>query len=712
MKDKKSKLPLWQERLEKNLSAYADALARMDDREKQYKGNRTLRPMVELDTGPDGRLQETPHVWNITAENIESEIDSSIPSCKATPQRAEDRELGQMIEAMIRDEIDRLPMEKINDRAERSCKIQGGVLYAVEWDMSKKTHTTVGENSITVLHPKRFIPQNGVEEIEDMDYLFLRLPQTKGGVKRRYGVDVEDEEEAEPGLRGFGDAAEDMVTLEIALHRNEDGGIGRIAWVNDTVCEDLKDFQSRQQKRCKKCGQTMADSAWRMMTPTQDGSYPENGERRRARRDECAYCGSRSWETQSEDGRWMSIDELRQKGVREDVLLRLQSGLGYGAVTMDLNEIATAPVGPGNDMGGMTGAAVPSQSPAATALPGGEPLETAATALPVGATPFGMQETGALQVWVPYYKPNVYPIVLQRNVTEFGSFLGESDCDKLKDQQNTVNRLHKKMVDRTIKMGTRIAMPDDTKLKMDPRDNELWYMPASSLAQVQQYDFTGDLEWVFAYLQHVYEESRRILGITDSFQGRQDTTATSGKAKEFAAAQSAGRLESKRVLKKTAWAEIYERLFKNRLAYCEEQRPMRQTDERGNVTYQQWNSWRFLEVDEAGELWWNDQFRFQCDNASGLASNREAMWQEVTAHFQSGAFGNPGEIDTLLLYWRMMEEHSFPGAATIRALLEERKQELMAQQQMQMQMQQQQAAAEQQLRQQELAMKLAGRGAQ
>ena len=185
MKKKHDDLLRWQDRLEKNLSAYSGELDKMDQREKQYRGDRELRPMVPLDMDPQGRRLEAPHVWNITAENIESEIDSAIPTCKVTPQRAADLELGQMIEAMLRDESDRLPLEKINDRAERTCKIQGGVFYQVEWDMSQRTHGTVGENSVTVLHPRRLVPQNGVEEIEDMDYLFLRIPQTKGGVKRR-----------------------------------------------------------------------------------------------------------------------------------------------------------------------------------------------------------------------------------------------------------------------------------------------------------------------------------------------------------------------------------------------------------------------------------------------------------------------------------------------------------------------------------------------
>ena len=64
------------------------------------------------------------------------------------------------------------------------------------------------------------------------------------------------------------------------------------------------------------------------------------------------------------------------------------------------------------------------------------------------------------------------------------------------------------------------------------------------MALIGCYDFKGDLQYELLYLANVYEEARQILGITDSFQGRQDSTATSGKAKEFSAAQAAGRLEN------------------------------------------------------------------------------------------------------------------------------------------------------------------------
>lgn len=77
-----------------------------------------------------------------------------------------------------------------------------------------------------------------------------------------------------------------------------------------------------------------------------------------------------------------------------------------------------------------------------------------------------------------------------------------------------------------------------------------------------------------AYLAQIYEEARQVIGITDSFQGRKDTTATSGTAKEFSAAQAAGRLESKRVMKDAAYAALFEAMFKFKLAYADEPRPV------------------------------------------------------------------------------------------------------------------------------------------
>ena len=260
--------------------------------------------------------------------------------------------------------------------------------------------------------------------------------------------------------------------------------------------------------------------------------------------------------------------------------------------------------------------------------------------------------------------------------------------------------MEQKIIDRLVKAGTRITLPDRPELRMDPEDGERWFLPSpADTASIGVYNFSGSLEYEMAYLAQVYEEARQILGITDSFQGRADTTAKSGRAKEFAAAQSAGRLESKRMMKNAAYADLFRLMFQFALAYSDAPRPVIYKNFEGDTVYSEFNRYDFLEQDEAGNWVWNDQFLFSCDSAAPLANNREALWQETRQNLQSGAFGDPAATDTLILFWSKMEELHYPGAAATRKFLEER----MAREQQAM-MQQQAMMAQQQMLAQQAAM--------
>ena len=683
MKDNSRKeLAKWQERLDRNMSAYGAELLKMDEREAQYNGDRTLRPTTSNDKLKDGRKRTTAHVWNITAENIDAIVDSTIPMPKVIPLWKKDEALARKIENMLRNEIERLKIEGINDRAERTAKKQGGVGLLVEWDASKRTHTTVGENVLSVLHPKKIIPQVGMEETDEMDYYFVRVPMTREAVKRRYGVEVENEQEEAPELRPEGDA-EDMVTVNIAVYRNENGGIGRFAWVGDTVCEDLKDCNARRLRRCKKCGMTETDAFMLDKPLAPDGNVPEGAEKRKPRKDECSFCGSRTWEYKEEEFREVELSDLKRLGVRDSVIARL-SAMNAGSYEMPAvgwAEIATDALRPSNDMEGMEHIAT-------------DALRHSNDMAEMGAWGAGFAQTGT-KVMVPYYKPELFPLVLMRNVTAENRFLGESDCDKIRDQQNTINRMEQKILDKTVKAGTRVSCPADTHIRIDAEDGV--FMPVSNmtdLALLKQFDFSGDITNEITIMTQAYNEAQRVIGVTESFLGRKDTTATSGKAKEFAASQTVGRLESRRVLKKQAWADVFERMFKNMIAYADERRPVHYQDEKGQTEYEEFIPYEFLDVDDAGELYWNTQFLFACDDASGLAANRQAMWQECTAHLQAGAYGNPTDVNTLIIYWTKMEELHYPGAGNTKKLLEEQRQAQMQQQALMLQMQQAQQAGQ------------------
>ena len=56
-------------------------------------------------------------------------------------------------------------------------------------------------------------------------------------------------------------------------------------------------------------------------------------------------------------------------------------------------------------------------------------------------------------------------------------------------------------------------------------------------------------------------------------------------------------------------------------------------------------------------------------------------------NLQSGAFGDPANIETLILFWNKMEELHYPGAGATRKFLEERREAQAAQASMMQQMQ-------------------------
>ena len=256
-KEKNEKLRLWQQRLSHSETAYQKQLNKMDGREKQYLGDRVLRPLTENDTSKCGK-KETPHVRNITAELIEAQVSSDIPQPKVTARRKEDEPLAKIIEDMLRNELDRLPMEYINDMQERTVPIQGGSFYHVEWDNRQRTHNTTGEVAVAARHPKQVIPQEGVyTALEDMDYIILRLPTTKERVKAVYGVDISDEGEELPELRGQrrgvpGGRDGDHVR---GLCPQRQGRDQQIRLGPGHELEDLEDYQARRLRRCRQCGE-------------------------------------------------------------------------------------------------------------------------------------------------------------------------------------------------------------------------------------------------------------------------------------------------------------------------------------------------------------------------------------------------------------------------------------------------------------------------
>lgn len=116
-----AKLRFWQDRLKAAEIANSAAAAGFDEREALFRGSRETRPCTEGD-----KEKDTYHVRNLVAELIESEVDTNIPKPKVVAKYKEDRPLAEIIENMLRNELERLRFAEINDMLERTVPIQGG----------------------------------------------------------------------------------------------------------------------------------------------------------------------------------------------------------------------------------------------------------------------------------------------------------------------------------------------------------------------------------------------------------------------------------------------------------------------------------------------------------------------------------------------------------------------------------------------------------
>ena len=154
-------------------------------------------------------------------------------------------------------------------------------------------------------------------------------------------------------------------------------------------------------------------------------------------------------------------------------------------------------------------------------------------------------------------------------------------------------------------------------------DGERWFLDSpADKAMIDVYQFSGDLQYELTYLATVYEEARQVLGITDSFQGRTDPTATSGKAKGVFRRTGGGAL-GEQADHEAGGIRPAVRADVQVLAGVLGRAPAHQLQgQRGNTVFEEISRYDFLKQDEDGQFYWDDQFLFSCDTSAPLASNR------------------------------------------------------------------------------------------
>lgn len=569
---------------------------------------------------------------NITYELIESQFSSYLPSTAVTPEVYSERNdrNAKSIERLLKNKRNQLPFEKMNDIDERYSPIYGGSIWLVEWDNSIKTHNTVGDVKITCWSPSHFVGQPCIYDIDDMEYCFITFETTKEDLVRKYGVpiDVADDTESENGGE-----TDETATVNVCYYKNDEDKICQYIWSGDTELQDIEDYYSRKVFVCKNCG----------------------------RRKELCTCDKPDYELQDDEYEELDHDIVLSDG---SVIPAASPVMKDGQVVMEESQQQAVLEDGSVAMDEINGIMIPATVP--------------------------VQVPKLERTKLPYYTPSKFPIIIRKNTSQEDSLFGQSDCEFIRPQQQAINKIESRILEKLMNAGVYPTAPEDY---IGQFDNGL-YKNVIKVGQGNyklfgRIDLQVDLTQDISQSERLYQQSKRIMGITDSYQGQADSTAQSGKAKQIQVNQSAGRLDSKRKMKNAAYAEIDEVIFLYYLAYADEPRAMSYVDSMGRLQNAQFNRYDFIERDENGEYYYNTQYLFGTDPTGDVEQSRETIWSENRLNFQNGCYGNPQQLETLLIFWQQMERHHYPDARDmverIRGIIEAQREQL-----------EQQLAAEQQ----------------
>lgn len=500
-------------------------------------------------------------------ELIESQVDTSIPLSKVTPRTADNIHLASQAENYLNLKSDELNSEDVNDAVEREVRIQGTVIYQVDWDETiRETPDTYGDLVLSYIRLEDFFPQPHIDNAEDLEYIFIRKTMTVRKVKQVYNKVVAPD-----------NGSLNSVNVVVCWYLDDNNDVSKLVWTETLheVIYNMPNYFARKHRVCAQCG-----NDWM------------------AGQKKCPVCGNTTSKYVDEDTFTVPEDLYKLDENSPDARPQLYLKAG---------------------------------------------------------TP------------VPLYRINELPFVIRRNISRAGGGLyGVSDADILEETQDANNKLLNKEADKVMAGGTVITLPSDATI--DNASGTIKKIRIRDLRQknlVSVSNIEGNIQQDDIIQDRMYQIGRMAVGLTDSYQGKRDTTAESGKAKEVSAKQAAGRLESKFINKTTAYSKIYQKMFKFLLAFSDEPRKIISPYvglRAQEVTFSKYN---FIKLDKQQQPYVDDSFIFSTNGSYTLSNKRESLWNETTQSFLAGGFGNPQDSRVILVYWNVMNKYGYPLAASI-----------------------------------------------
>ena len=273
-------------------------------------------------------------------------------------------------------------------------------------------------------------------------------------------------------------------------------------------------------------------------------------------------------------------------------------------------------------------------------------------------------ESGSFEI--PYYVPKLFPIAIRKNTSAEKQLFGQSDCDYVRPEQQAINKVESRILKKLLRAAITPIVPEDASISLNNSvfGQVIKMKPGESAAQYGKVDTTPDISQDIAEAERLYDHAKRVVGISDAFQGV-DTGAyaESGYAKQLRINQASGRLLSKKKMKHTVYAKIYRIIFSLYLAFADEPRTLAYKDAYGKIHESEFSRYDFIEFDHRrGRYFYDDAYLFTVDLNGGNEYQRESLWQRNLENLKAGTLGDPTNPATLLRYWQCQERAHYPYA--------------------------------------------------
>lgn len=265
---------------------------------------------------------------------------------------------------------------------------------------------------------------------------------------------------------------------------------------------------------------------------------------------------------------------------------------------------------------------------------------------------------------VKKYRSKEFPLILRKNISLDESLLGASDADILRPVQQAINKIESRIMQKLLRAGVTPIMPEDASVSLSNAifGQVIKIKTGESTSQYGTVDTTPDISQDITEADRLYDQAKRLVGISDAYQGIDYNKVESGYAKSLRIRQAEGRLESKRRMKNIAYERLYKLIFQHYLSFSRNSKSLIYKDDFGIVKDQKFDKRDFIQMNEAGEYYYYDSLVFTTDRDLFEEYQREAIWEKNLENLKSGTLGDTSDPKTLLRYWQFQQKAHYPNA--------------------------------------------------